>query len=71
MLKQQNSDGGEVNKSEERSIQLVIPCGDPAKPFELLEEALNQMALFIEPPIYRPWIRNIALRRDHIGGALL
>ena len=51
MLNQQNSDRGEVNKGEKGSIQLVIPCGNPAKPFELLEEALNQMALFIQPPI--------------------
>lgn len=70
MLNQQNSDRDQVNKGEKRDIQFVIPCGNPAKPFELLEEALNQMAFFIQPPIYRPWIRNIALRRDHIAGAL-
>ena len=70
VLNQQDSDRGQVNKGKKRSIQLVIPCGNPAKPFELLEEALNQMALFIQPPIYRPRLRNIALWRDHIAGAL-
>ena len=47
MLNQQNSDSGQVNKGEKRSNQLDISGGDSAKPFELLEEALNQMALFI------------------------
>jgi hypothetical protein len=46
-LNQQNSDRGQVHKGEKRRIQLVIPGGDSAKPFEFLEEALNQMALFI------------------------
>ena len=46
-LNQQNSDSGNVNASEKRRIQFVISGGDPTKPFELLEEAFNQMALFI------------------------
>ena len=47
VLNQQNSDGSQVNKGEKRSVQLVISGGNSAKPFELLEEALKQMALFI------------------------
>ena len=47
VLNQQNSDGSQVNKGEKRSIQLVISGGNSAKLFELLEEALNQMAFFI------------------------
>ena len=46
-LNQQNRNGGNVNESEKRRIQFVISGGDPAKPFELLEEAFNQMTLFI------------------------
>ena len=46
-LNQQNSDSGNVNESEKRRIQFVISGGDSAKPFELLEEAFNQMTLFI------------------------
>ena len=69
-LNQQNSDRGKVNESEKRDIQFVISGGDPAKPLELLEKTLNQMTLFIQPPVYRPWIRNIALWRDHIAGSL-
>jgi hypothetical protein len=47
VINQQNSDSGQVNKGEKRSNQLVIPGGESAKPFELLEEALNPMALCI------------------------
>ena len=47
MLNQQNEDRGQVNKGEERSVQLVISGGNSAKPFEFLEEAFNQMAFFI------------------------
>ena len=70
MINQQNSDSSQVNKGEKRSNQLVIPGGESAKLFELLEEALNQMALFIYPPINQPRLRNIALRRDHIAVSL-
>ena len=47
MYRGDKSNRSEVNNGKKRSIQLVIPGGDPAKPFELLEEALNQMPLFI------------------------
>ena len=47
VLNQQNSDGSQVNKGGKRSVQLIISGSDFAKAFELLEEALNQMTLFI------------------------
>ncbi len=39
--------GVDINEGEKRRIQFVISGGDPTKPFKLLEEAFNQMALFI------------------------
>ena len=46
-LNQQNSDSGNVNEGEKRSIQFVISGGDSAKPFELLEETFSQMPFFV------------------------
>ena len=70
-LKQQNSNRGQVDESKKRNIQLVISGGNSTKPFELLEEALDQMAFFIQPPVYWPRMGNIALRRHHIAGSML
>lgn len=71
MLKQQNSDGGKIHKGQEGSIRLVISGGDSAKPLDFLEKTLHQMALFIQMPVNRPGIGNVALRRDHIAGPVL
>ena len=46
-LNQQNRNGGNVNESEKRRIQFIISGGDPAKPFEFLEETFNQMPFFV------------------------
>ena len=67
MLNQQNSEGGNEDKGEERSIQLVIAGKHSAKPLELLKETLDQVTLPVSIPIYRPWIRNIDFRRYGIA----
>ena len=38
--------GGPRQRCKKGNIQVVKSGGDPAKPFELLEETLNQMTLF-------------------------
>ena len=52
-------------------VQFVISGGNPAKPFELWEEAFNQLTFLIQAPVHRPRIRNIALWRDRIASSLL
>ena len=71
MPKQQNSDGDKINEGEKGSIRLVISGGDSAKPLDFLEKTLHQMAFFIQMPVNRPGIGNVALRRDHIAGPVL
>ena len=68
MLKQQNSDRGKIHKGQEGSIRLVISGGDSAKQLDFLKKTLHQMALFIQMPVNRPGIGNVALRRDHTAG---
>ena len=68
MLKQQNSDGVKIHKGREESSRLVISGGDSAKPLDFLKKTLHQMALFIQMPVNRTGIGNVALRRDHIAG---
>jgi hypothetical protein len=46
-----NHDSSKVSKSQKRSIQFVISCGDSSEPFNLLEKAFNQMTLFVKHPI--------------------
>lgn len=53
------SDGGEEVPSE-----LVVACGDAAKVFELVEEALDQIALPIELGVDRALPFAVALGRD-------
>jgi hypothetical protein len=57
-------DGGEVNESQEVEVQFFIPCADPAKPFDSLEEVFNVMALAIGIGIVRPRVGSIAPGRD-------
>lgn len=46
-LNQQNGNGCEIDKGEKRGIELVITRGKSAKPFDFLEETLDQMALLV------------------------
>ena len=43
MLNQQNDNGSNEDKGEERSIQLVIVGKHPTKALEFLEKTLNQI----------------------------
>ena len=60
-LNQQNSNRGQVDESKKRSIKLVKSGSNSTKPFESLKEALDQMAFFIQPPVYRPRLGNIEI----------
>ena len=71
VLNQNNSNSGQVNEGKKRRIQLVVPGGNMTNLFKLLEEALNQMALFIQPAVYQPQLRNIVLWRNHIAGTMI
>ena len=60
-----------MHKGQEGSSRLVISGGNSAKPLDFLEKTLHQMALFIQMPVNRPGIGNVALWRDHIAGPVL
>ncbi len=47
------------------SEAAIIPCSNPAKPFNLLKGTLNEMALFIQAIIYRPQSFRIAFGPNH------
>ena len=70
MLFQQDSDSGDVDERQKRSVKLVIASEYSTKPLEFLKEALNEMALLVGIPIYRPWIVDITLRWDRINSIL-
>ena len=55
MLNQQNSEGGNEDKGEERSIQLVIAGKHTLR--------IKQVTLPVNMPIHMPWIRLIDFRR--------
>ena len=59
-----------MDERQERGIEFVIACKNPAEPFEFLKEALNQMALLVGVPVHRPWVVDAALRWNRIGGIL-
>ena len=52
MLFQQNDNSSNVNEGQEGSVVFVIASKYPAKPFELLEKAFNQMALLVGVPVH-------------------
>ena len=70
MLFQQNDNSSNVDKGQEGSVKFVIARKNPAKPFELLEEAFNQVTLLVDVPVYRPRVVDVALRRNRIGSIL-
>jgi hypothetical protein len=51
VLFQQNHDSSDINERKKRRIQLIVSSEYSAKPFDLLEEALHQMALFVCMPV--------------------
>ncbi len=57
---EQQQDGAQVHKGQERFVQLVIARKDPPAPLELLEEAFDQMAFLIQIIVCRPEFDRIA-----------
>ena len=70
LLFQQNSNSANINKSQERGIELIVASKDPTKPLEFLEETLHQMTLLISVPIDGPWVGGRVLWWDRISGVL-
>lgn len=52
VLFQQKNKRGNEDEGQERGIEFIIAGEYPAKPFELLKEAFDQMVLFVSVPIY-------------------
>ena len=55
-----------MDKREKGYSELIIACSDPAKNFEFVEEALNQVAFLISVEITKPWLDYIAFGWDRI-----
>ena len=70
LLFQQNSNSANINKSQERGIELIVASKDSTKPLEFLEETLHQMTLLVNVPIDGPWVGGRVLWRDRISGVL-
>ena len=66
MQLQQNGNSGNMDEGQERGIELVVASKYPAKPFELLKEAFNQMAFLVGVPVHKPRIVDVAFRRNRI-----
>ena len=49
-----------MGKSKKGHGELIIACSDPAKNFEFIEEALDQVAFLICVEITKPRIDHIA-----------
>ena len=59
-----------MNKRQEGDSQLVIAGGNPAKNFELIEKALDQMPLFVGMEITGPRIGAVLPWWDGVAGLL-
>ena len=55
-----------MDKRKKGHGELVIASGDPAKNFEFIEEALDQVALLISVEITKPRLDHIAFGWDRI-----
>ncbi len=60
-----------MDKREKGYSELIIACSDPAKNFEFIEEALDQVALLISVEITKPWLDHIAFGWDRMRCSLL
>ena len=58
-------DRGEFDEAHEVGEQLVVACGDAAELLELVEEALNDVALLVEIDIVGAFDRSVSLGWDH------
>lgn len=59
-----------MNEGKERGVQFVIFGDNSSKTLELLEEALDQMALFVQISVHWPGIRKIALEGDRVTSSM-
>ncbi len=62
MLFNQDRDSSKINKSQKGVIRFVIACCHTPNPFDFLEEAFDQMALLVKPPITVTLDNPIGLR---------
>ena len=56
--------GGEVKASHKRAGELVLACGDAPEVFELVEEALHEITLFVEHVVAGTGALPVALGWD-------
>ena len=59
-----------MDERQERDVEFIIAHKYLAKPFELLKESFNHMALLIGMPVHMPRIIDIDLRRNCIDSIL-
>ena len=71
MLFQQNGDRSEKNEGKERIGKFVVSGCNPAKMLELVEKALDQMTLFVKPPVTFPLVNPVYFGRDRVPGILI
>ena len=64
---EKNDSAGQLNAGEEISGQFVVACGDSSKVLELVEEALDEIALTVEDKITSPRRLAVGFRRNHGG----
>lgn len=50
-LKQPNNGTGQKNEWKEAGVEFVIPSSNTAKLLELVEESLDEIAIFVRAPI--------------------
>ncbi len=60
-----------MDKRKKGRSELIIACSDPAKNFEFIEEALDQVAFLISVEITKPRLNHITFGWDRIRCSLL
>ena len=70
VLYQQNGKRSDGNECQESIIGFIITSGNSAKPLEFLKEALDQMTLFVYPPIAFPRVRGVVSGRYGVHSSL-
>ena len=65
LLFEPDGDSGEFDEAHEVGEQLVVACGDAAELLELVEEALNDVALLIEFGVIGTLERAVPLGRNN------
>jgi hypothetical protein len=60
-----------VQECGETSCKFVVPCENASIPFDLVDEALDQMALLIEMPVIVPLFGAVFLGRNDCLGTVI